>query len=102
MEFIRYFTGLENQRRVLTEGSFPPVWTELYDDPALIERFPYLPVLKQSILSATPRPATANYDQVSLAIASAVSNALIPPFEESSGDVVASIRDQLNEIIRAR
>ncbi|GIH74720.1 ABC transporter substrate-binding protein [Planobispora longispora] len=102
VEFIRYFTGLENQRRVLTEGSFPPVWTELYDDPALIERFPYLPVLKQSILSATPRPATANYDQVSLAIASAVSNALIPPFEESSGDVVASIRDQLNEIIRAR
>nr|WP_260408222.1 ABC transporter substrate-binding protein [Planomonospora venezuelensis] len=102
VEFIRYFTGLENQRRVLTQGSFPPVWAELYDDPALIKRFPYLPVLKQSILSATPRPVTANYDQVSLAIASAVSNALTRPFEESSGDVVASMRNQLNEIIRAR
>lgn len=102
VEFIRYFTGLENQRRVLTDGSFPPVWAELYDDPGLIRRFPYLPVLKQSILSARPRPASANYNQVSLVIASAVSNALTPPFTESGDDVVTSLREQLDEIIRAR
>ncbi|GAA3154731.1 ABC transporter substrate-binding protein [Planomonospora alba] len=101
VEFIRYFTGLENQRRVLTDGSFPPVWTELYDDPGLVERFPYLPVLKQSILSARPRPARADYDQVSLVIASTVSGALTPPFEESSDDVIASLKGQLDEIIRA-
>ncbi|MCG5215958.1 ABC transporter substrate-binding protein [Streptosporangium sp. KLBMP 9127] len=102
LAFIRYFTGLENQRRVLTDGSFPPVWAELYDDPALIKRFPYLPVLKQSILNAQPRPVAANYNQVSLAIASAVSRALTPPFEESSGDIAASLKTELNEIIRAR
>lgn len=101
-EFIRYFTSLENQRRVLADGSFPPVWAELYDDPALIKRFPYLPVLKQSILSARPRPASANYNQVSLVIASAVSQALTPPFEEAGDDVVASMKGQLNEIIRVR
>ncbi|WP_030906707.1 ABC transporter substrate-binding protein [Streptosporangium amethystogenes] len=101
-EFIRYFTSLENQRRVLADGSFPPVWAELYDDPDLIKRFPYLPVLKQSILSARPRPASANYNQVSLVIASAVSNALTPPFEEAGDDVVASMKGQLNEIIRVR
>jgi multiple sugar transport system substrate-binding protein len=102
VEFIRYFTGLENQRRVLTDGSFPPVWAELYDDPALIKRFPYLPVLKQSILSARPRPASANYNQVSLVIASAVSNALTPPFEAAGDDIIASMKGQLNEIIRAQ
>ncbi len=101
LDFIRYFTGLENQRRVLTEGSFPPVWAELYDDPALIKRFPYLPVLKQSILNAQPRPVDANYEQLSLAIASAVSRALTPPFEEPSGDIAASLKTELNEIIRA-
>ncbi|GAA0845137.1 ABC transporter substrate-binding protein [Streptosporangium amethystogenes subsp. fukuiense] len=101
-EFIRYFTSLENQRRVLADGSFPPVWAELYDDPDLIKRFPYLPVLKQSILSARPRPASANYNQVSLVIASAVSNALTPPFEEAGDDVVASMKGQLDEIIRVR
>lgn len=101
-EFIRYFTGLENQRRVLADGSFPPVWAELYDDPGLIKRFPYLPVLKQSILSARPRPASANYNQVSLVIASAVSNALTPPFAEPGDDVVSSMKGQLQEIIRAQ
>ncbi|MEU8201586.1 ABC transporter substrate-binding protein [Streptosporangium sp. NPDC049046] len=103
-EFIRYFTGLENQRRVLADGSFPPVWAELYDDPDLIRRFPYLPVLKQSILSARPRPAGANYNQVSLVIASAVSNALTPPFAKDGDgdDVVSSMKGQLEEIIRAQ
>ncbi|GLW05141.1 ABC transporter substrate-binding protein [Microtetraspora sp. NBRC 13810] len=102
LSFIRYFTGLDNQRRVLTEGSFPPVWAELYDDPALIKRFPYLPVLKESILSARPRPAHPNYNQVSLAIADAASRALTPPFDGSAADAATSMKKQLNEIIRAR
>ncbi|MEW9532772.1 ABC transporter substrate-binding protein [Microbispora sp. NPDC049125] len=98
LDFIRYFTGREIQRLVLTEGSFPPVWAELYDDPALIKRFPYLPVLKESILSARPRPVTANYNQVSLVISSAVSGALTltEPVEET----VAELRQQLGEVIQ--
>lgn len=74
--FIKYFTGLNNEREVLTKGSFPPVWARLYDDPSLIKRFPYLPVLKRSILSAKPRPASPNYNQVTLAIFSNASEAL--------------------------
>ncbi|GII82926.1 ABC transporter substrate-binding protein [Sphaerisporangium siamense] len=98
LDFIRYFTGLANERRVLTEGSFPPVWSELYDDPALIKRYPYLPVLKASIMSARPRPATSDYDQVSLAISSAVSDAL--DFRKPSDETVAALKQELGEIIR--
>ncbi|MFC4114857.1 ABC transporter substrate-binding protein [Nonomuraea zeae] len=101
-EFIRYFTSLENERRVLTEGSFPPVWTELYDDPALIKRFPYLPALKESILAAKPRPVSANYNQLSLVIASSVAKALGSPSTESADDVAASIKSELEEIIRTQ
>jgi multiple sugar transport system substrate-binding protein len=101
-EFIRYFTGLENERRVLTDGSFPPVWTELYDDPDLIRRFPYLPVLKESILAAKPRPVSANYNQLSLVIASTVAKALSPPYSEAADDVVTSMRSELQEIIRTQ
>ncbi|MGW0804960.1 ABC transporter substrate-binding protein [Nonomuraea sp. NPDC002799] len=101
-EFIRYFTSLENERRVLTEGSFPPVWTELYDDPALIKRFPYLPVLKESILAAKARPVSANYNQVSLVIASSVAKALNSPTTESADDVAASMKSELEEIIRTQ
>jgi multiple sugar transport system substrate-binding protein len=101
-EFIRYFTGLDNERRVLTDGSFPPVWTELYDDPELIKRFPYLPVLKESILAAHPRPMNANYNQLSLVIASSVAKALSPPYAESADDVAASMKSELQEIIRTQ
>ncbi|TDD15454.1 ABC transporter substrate-binding protein [Nonomuraea diastatica] len=101
-EFIRYFTSLENERRVLTEGSFPPVWTELYDDPALIKRFPYLPVLKESILAARTRPVSANYNQLSLVIASSVAKALANPATESADDVAASMKSELEEIIRTQ
>ncbi|SDJ59645.1 ABC transporter substrate-binding protein [Nonomuraea jiangxiensis] len=101
-EFIRYFTSLENERRVLTEGSFPPVWTELYDDPALIRRFPYLPVLKESILAAKARPVSANYNQLSLVIASSVAKALANPTTESADDVAASMKSELEEIIRTQ
>ncbi|MFG1702857.1 ABC transporter substrate-binding protein [Nonomuraea sp. M3C6] len=101
-EFIRYFTSLENERRVLTAGSFPPVWTELYDDPALIKRFPYLPVLKESILAAKARPVSANYNQLSLVIASSVAKALGNPSTESAGDVAVSMKSELEEIIRTQ
>ncbi|WP_328808127.1 ABC transporter substrate-binding protein [Nonomuraea antri] len=98
-KFIRYFTSLENERRVLTEGSFPPVWTELYDDPELIKRFPYLPVLKESILAARARPVSANYNQLSLVIADAVAKALADPTAASAGDAAASMKSELEEII---
>ncbi|WP_252374868.1 MULTISPECIES: ABC transporter substrate-binding protein [unclassified Nonomuraea] len=101
-QFIRYFTSLENERRVLTEGSFPPVWTELYDDPALIKRFPYLPVLKESILAAKTRPVSANYNQLSLVIASSVAKALGNPDTESADDVAASMKSELEEIIKTQ
>ncbi|WP_020546715.1 ABC transporter substrate-binding protein [Nonomuraea coxensis] len=101
-EFIRYFTSLENERRVLTEGSFPPVWTELYDDPDLIKRFPYLPVLKESILAAKTRPVSANYNQLSLVIASSVAKALGTPTPESAADAAVSMKSELDEIIRTQ
>ncbi|WP_327044343.1 ABC transporter substrate-binding protein [Microbispora sp. NBC_01189] len=98
LDFIRYFTGRDNERLVLTEGSFPPVWADLYDDPELIGRFPYLPVLKEAILSARPRPVTAGYNQVSLVISSAVSGALAlaKPVDET----VADLKQGLGEVIQ--
>jgi multiple sugar transport system substrate-binding protein len=98
LDFIRYFTGPDIQRLVLTEGSFPPVWAELYDDPALIKRFPYLPVLKEAILSARPRPVTPNYNQVSLVISSAVSGALT--LSKPVDETVADLKQQLGEVVQ--
>lgn len=66
--FIKYVTSVENGRRAFVETSRPPVWKELYDDPELVERYPFLPVLKKSIATAQPRPKTPKYSAVTLAI----------------------------------
>jgi multiple sugar transport system substrate-binding protein len=100
LAFIKYFTSLESERQVLIQGSFPPVWTRLYDDPDLIKRFPYLPVLKQSILSAKARPKSPNYTQVSLAISNAVSGALA--LRQPPGAAIAQLDGDLRSVITNR
>jgi multiple sugar transport system substrate-binding protein len=98
--FIKYLTSLESERVGLIQGSFPPVWARLYDDPALIKRFPYLPVLKQSILTAKPRPVSPNYNQVSLAISNAVSGALT--FRQTPDAAISQMAGDLGNVITNR
>jgi multiple sugar transport system substrate-binding protein len=97
---IRFLTGLDNQRQVLLKGSLPPVWAQLYTDPALIRKFPYLPVLRQSILSARPRPKSPEYDQVSLAVAGEVHDALT--LRRSPAAATAALAQDLKGILRDR
>jgi trehalose/maltose transport system substrate-binding protein len=99
LNFIKYMTGETIERQMLEQGSFPPVWTDLYNDKSLWRSHPYLPVLEQAINSARPRPAITNYDQASLAISSAVYEALTrqkqpqQALEEMAGQLAQIIRD---------
>ena len=98
LNFIKYMTDLPNERQMLEQGSFPPVWTKLYTDKNLISRYHYLPVIEQAINSAQPRPAIANYDQASLAISSTVYEALT--HKEKPQQALAEMAGQLTQIIR--
>jgi multiple sugar transport system substrate-binding protein len=98
LDFIKYMTNLDNERQMLEQGSFPPVWTRLYTDKSLIRRYPYLPVLEQAINSAQPRPAITNYDQASLAISSTVYEALTQ--QQKPQQALAEMAGQLTQIIR--
>ncbi|MGD1218141.1 ABC transporter substrate-binding protein [Streptomyces krungchingensis] len=73
---IAYLTGERVQRQVLTRGALPPVRASLYDDPELIRRFPYLPTLRAAVETASPRPKSPHYDQVSLVVQAVVHDAL--------------------------
>lgn len=66
-DFVAFVISEENQR-AFAEKSFPPVLASIYDDAALIEQFPYLPVLKEALENAKPRPVTPKYPAVSKAI----------------------------------
>ncbi|MEU4039307.1 ABC transporter substrate-binding protein [Streptomyces collinus] len=73
---IAYLTSEPVQRQVLTRGALPPVRAALYEDPALVRRFPYLPILRDAVRTAEPRPKSPRYDQVSLVVQAVVQDAL--------------------------
>ncbi len=98
LNFIKYMTDLGNERQMLEQGSFPPVWTRLYTDRSLLGTYPYLHVLEQAINSARPRPAITNYDQASLAISSAVYETLTQ--QKKPQQALAEMAGQLTQIIR--
>ncbi len=95
---LAYLTGERVQRQVLTRGALPPVRADLYEDPELIEAFPYLPTLRQSVLAAAPRPKSPHYDQVSLAVQAVVHDAMTG--HETPGSAVRRLARELAAISR--
>jgi len=98
LAFIQYLTSLPEERQLLIDSGFPPVWTSLYSDPAMVRLFPYLPMVKQAILNAQPRPSIIDYDQASLAISSAVYQALT--LTKTPQQALSEMSGQLTQIIR--
>jgi len=98
LAFIKFLTSLPSERRILIEGSLPPVWTQLYTSQAMLRRFPYLPVLEKAILSAKPRPVIPNYNQLSLAISSTIHQAL--ETNEPVNAAITKLSRELTSIIR--
>jgi multiple sugar transport system substrate-binding protein len=99
LAFIRYLTSEASERYILVTSALPPVWTALYSQPALVRQFRFLPVLKQAILTAKPRPSLVDYSQFSLAISSAVHQALAQ--KQSVSATLSQLSAELRQIIRS-
>jgi multiple sugar transport system substrate-binding protein len=97
-DLIAYLTSDRVQRQVLTEGSLPPVRAELYEDPELVRAHPYLPTLRQSVLSAVPRPKSPRYDQVSLAVQAVAQDVMA--LRQTPTEAVARLARELAAISR--
>lgn len=74
-DFIAFVQDEENQMS-FADASFPPVLKSVYDDPALIAKYPYLPALKAALENAKPRPVTPYYTAISKAVQDNASAAL--------------------------
>jgi multiple sugar transport system substrate-binding protein len=98
LNFIKYMTDLPNEKQMFIQGSFPPVWSSLYTNKAMVASYPYLPTVERAINSAQPRPAITNYDQASLAISSAVYQALTD--EKKPQHALTEMAGQLTQIVR--
>ncbi|MEU8800165.1 ABC transporter substrate-binding protein [Spirillospora sp. NPDC048819] len=67
-DFIAHIVSPEIQHEYGRAQSFPLSLAALYDDPGMIERYPYLPVLKKGMDKARPRPVVVRYNEVSAAV----------------------------------
>ena len=63
----------QNQIAAAVKGGLPPTLMSLYDDPAFIKSYPEAAAIKQSLLSASVRPKTPYYQNVSIVISHSVS-----------------------------
>jgi multiple sugar transport system substrate-binding protein len=76
LDFIKFYTTKQQSQKYLELAAQAPIYTSIYDDPALQKKFPYLPVLKESILNAKPRPKVVRYGDATQAIQDAAYGAL--------------------------
>jgi len=96
VEFIKFFTSVEQNTEQLELASLAPIYTSIYDDTALQEQFPYLPILKESILNAIPRPKVVRYGDATLAIQDAAYGALTG--QMSTEEALEQLQTQLEEL----
>jgi len=66
-DFIEFIINEDNQAS-FADNSFPPVLASIYEDATLVEKYPYLPALKESLENAKPRPVSPFYTAISKAI----------------------------------
>jgi multiple sugar transport system substrate-binding protein len=85
----------QNQILAATKGGLPPTLMSLYDDPAFIKAYPFAAAIKQSLLTASVRPKTPAYQNISIVISHAVS----PPASINPPVTLAQIRGGINDAL---
>lgn len=96
LEFIKFYTSVEENTQQLELASNAPIYESIYDDAALQEKFPYLPILKESILNAIPRPKVVRYGDATLAIQDAAYGALTGDL--TTEEALEQLQTQLEEL----
>jgi multiple sugar transport system substrate-binding protein len=63
----------QNQFLAAIKGGLPPTLMSLYTDPSFIKQYPYAAEIKRALLTASVRPKTPYYQNVSIVISHSVS-----------------------------
>jgi multiple sugar transport system substrate-binding protein len=97
LDFIKYLTSEDTERKNLLASSEAPTLASLYGDPELQKKFPYLPTLKASLLNAKPRPKVVRYGDVTAAIQASAYAALTGKM--TSDQALADLQTKLGQLI---
>ncbi|MGH3354774.1 MAG: ABC transporter substrate-binding protein [Nocardioidaceae bacterium] len=94
LDFIKYMSSEEQQRKQLSLNSLAPTIESIYDDPAMVKKFPFLPTLQESIATAEPRPKFVEYGDATAAIQEAAYGAISG--DMSSDEALQQLQGQLS------
>ncbi|MFT4218922.1 MAG: ABC transporter substrate-binding protein [Microbacterium sp.] len=97
LDFIKFYAGYDQNRQFLDLTGQAPVYAGIYDDPEMIEKYPFLPVLKESILGAIPRPKVVAYGDTTMAIQDAAYSAITG--KATVDEALAALQQKLSSII---
>ncbi|MFF1277673.1 ABC transporter substrate-binding protein [Streptomyces marokkonensis] len=87
----------ENQLTAALEGGLPPTLRALYDEPSFMKEYPFSKEVLSSLESASVRPLTPAYQNVSIA----VSHTLSPPSAIEPESAVGTIGEQIDQALRS-
>jgi multiple sugar transport system substrate-binding protein len=65
MQFVRFVTSYETQKKMVLQMGWNPGRINLYDDPDILQQAPHYRELKNILKTARPRPLLPYYTQVS-------------------------------------
>jgi multiple sugar transport system substrate-binding protein len=88
----------DNQRFAAIEGGLPPTLEALYDDPALRRQYPFADTIREALATASVRPLTPAYTNVSLEIQSALS----PPASIQPQRVLAQLSSAIDNALNSK
>jgi multiple sugar transport system substrate-binding protein len=76
IDFLKFMSTKEVQKTNVLASSRPPTQEELYTDPDVVKKLPFMPIQLKSVQGAVPRPKAVEYGDVTLAIQDAAYGAL--------------------------
>ena len=97
-EAVQCLRNRDNQLRNAVEVGMSPTLVALYDDPALRKRYPEWQAIRDSLTSASVRPKTPAYKNISIVI----SDLLNPPAKINLNTVVGQLADQVAKAVTSQ
>lgn len=98
LDFMKYFSSQDATATYLKDASVAPPYEALYGDQAMVEQYPYLAALKESILNAVPRPRVVQYGDATSAIQQEAYAALNG--DKSSAQALKDLQSELQKLPR--
>jgi multiple sugar transport system substrate-binding protein len=98
VDFIKFMTSKETEKSNCLATSSTPSLAELYSDPDIVKKFPYMPTQLKSVETAKPRPKVVEYGDVTLAIQDAAYGALQGQTEHAAA--LQALQSKLQTLIK--